>query len=246
MAIQRHTEPIPAAKRQPAIVAWMPDLDSPYAKLHLQWISRFPRHRPSKRASTSAFFPIGSALALAILITSNGRRDTRCKATSSITLNGMRQDLLQFPGYISDFMSFLVENESPIINSSFLSAFLDRLLAELSERELWTLTAAFACVLRLFSIALTERTMGIELPLNAKKNAFEVNRESLAVTVQILTQFGVEILLRSYLIEFGLAFRSFSNYWPDELPANRVWELFAALISLNLDMTIAIFGLYFG
>jgi hypothetical protein len=66
------------------------------------------------------------------------------------------------------------------------------------------------------------------------------------VVEQILPLFGAEVLLQSYLIEFDLAFRSLSKCWPGELPPDRVWEIFVERIALNLDVTIATFGLFSG
>jgi hypothetical protein len=158
----------------------------------------------------------------------------------------MHQNLLEFPGYVSDIISFLIGYESDIVHSHFISAFFDRLICELFERRLWILVAACACVLPLSAIAIPQKMIPIELPLTIKKKGFEANRDSLMVVEQIPPLFGVEVFLQSYLIESYLAFHLLSKCWPRVLSADRVWAIFVERIGLNLDVTIATFGLYFG
>jgi hypothetical protein len=243
------SEPIPSAKRSRKLLHSTPDLPRLFAKLHLQWLDFSITDRQAIGVCFDFSFRPHRFNHFAREIESFQnlpKTDPHfsdfvrlCQLFLMYRPNGLGRDIASYPGYIGDLVAFLVDNRSADLKSLFLSVFFERLTNELFENSLFMLAGAFVYALELGGVGVRQRFAPIELPKTAKKRVFEANRESLAVVEEFLPVFGAGILLRSYLIEFDLAFRELGRNWGELVESDAVCEVLVGRVALDPEIKLS-------
>jgi hypothetical protein len=103
---------------------------------------------------------------------------------------------------------------------------------------LFILAGSSTYALEKVDVKIKPRFVPIELPKTAKKRVFEVNRESLSLIEEFLPLFGVEILLRSYLIEFDFTFRELGQNWGNSVQNDVGCGILVGRVGVDTEIAI--------